>query len=77
MSKEEAGNMFALFKGDKQITKPHSTKAAVLVEAYERGLVTSGLSDFPGQMRGVSTIALDKGHSIREVTQPTQHKEGG
>ena len=34
--------MYALFKNDKQISKAHSTKEAVIVEAYERGRVLYG-----------------------------------
>lgn len=31
--------MYALFRGDQQISKAHSTRVAVAVEAFERGLV--------------------------------------
>ena len=61
--------MWALFKGDNQVTKAHSTKQAAIIEAYERGVITRGIADFPGQMRSNFTIALDADHSIREVNQ--------
>ena len=54
--------MFALFKEGKQITKAHSTRAAV-----ERGLVTRSSADFPGQSGCNIIIALDGFHEIREA----------
>lgn len=59
--------MWALFKGDKQVTKAHSTKNAAIIEAYEKCIITRGIPDFPGQVGGCNTIALDADHSIREV----------
>lgn len=56
--------MFALFDGDKQISKAHSTKEAAVIEAYERKLVVDFSADFPGDKSG---RCLPEGFVIREL----------
>ena len=56
--------MYALFKGEERVSKAHSTKHAVRIEAYAAGLVLFIGADFPGDDTGT---VLAAGHSIREV----------
>ena len=63
MLTNKGSTMYALFKDDKQISKAHTTQAAVIIEAYERKFVTSCSSDFMGEDADV----LDDGIEIREV----------
>jgi len=56
--------MYALFDGDRRISKAHSSKEAVAVEAYERKLVLDYSADFAGDK---ASRSLPNGISIREV----------
>ncbi len=51
--------MYALFKGGKMISKPHSTQDACAIEAFERGLVV--------QMPRLPPAILANGVSIRDL----------
>ncbi|CAH2606412.1 conserved protein of unknown function (plasmid) [Rhodovastum atsumiense] len=53
---------FALFRNGKQVSKAHASRAAALVEAYERGAVIKWGVDLPGDRPGQ---ALDEGYEIR------------
>lgn len=50
--------MFALFKDGRQISKPHSTKAAVMIEAVEKKAV----------IRIGREYELAKGYEVRGIT---------
>jgi hypothetical protein len=52
--------MYALFRGDKQISKAHTTKDAVAVEAFERGIMLAFRN----------RIELADCYEIKEVEQP-------
>lgn len=56
--------MYALFQNEAQITKAHSTKEAVIIEAYELKLVIDFSADFIGDKSGRS---LPEGCEIREI----------
>lgn len=57
-------NQYALFTGKKQISKAHSTKEAVEIEAFEQKLVIDYSADFIGDQSGRH---LADGYSIREL----------
>ena len=48
---------YALFRDNKQISKPHSTKEAAMIEAYEQGVVVV--------LKGHKFLVDD--HYVREV----------
>lgn len=56
--------MYALFEGNKQISKAHASERAAVVEAFERKLVVDGAADFPGDKSGRFLIPP---YEIREV----------
>ena len=56
---------YALFKDSKQISKPHSTQAVVIIEAYERSAIIVNHADFAGQK---TSIGLASGYEIRRAT---------
>jgi hypothetical protein len=70
--RDENGNevpcLYALFLQGRQISKGHTTQAAVAVEAFERGAVQKGRADFPGDPQ--SWTALAPGYEIRLVDEP-------
>ena len=55
---------YALFHNNKQISKSHSTKQAVLIEAYEHKAILHYSADFPGDTSG---IELANGYEIKEI----------
>lgn len=62
--------MWALFKGEEQISKSHSTRWAAMAEAYERGVVAKGsIGDFEGDPDLSNEKFLFGGYSIKE-TEP-------
>lgn len=46
MSDETHTTNFALFKDGKQVSKAHSTRHAVIIEAYEKNIVARTTADF-------------------------------
>ena len=52
---------YALFK---QVSKPHSTREAAMVEAYEKGVVLSFGADMPGDVSGRE---LAEGYRVIEI----------
>jgi hypothetical protein len=56
---------YALFKDGKQISKAHSTKAPVIVEAYERSAIIINHADMQGDE---TTIDLANGYEIKRLT---------
>ena len=59
--------LYALFLDGQQISKAHTTRRAVLVEAFERGAVERRSEDFPGDP--AAHIALSPGYEIRPVAR--------
>jgi hypothetical protein len=55
---------FALVLDGKQVSKAHSTRHAVIIEAYERNIVARTTTDF-GSDNGYDW--LPPGYEIREV----------
>lgn len=60
----EQSRMYALFDGNNQISKAHSTKEAVAIEAFEKKLVIDFGADFIGDKSG---RCLPEGFAIKEV----------
>jgi len=60
---------FALFLDGRQVSKPHTTRDAVAIEAFERGAVERGSQDFPGDPASFKGLALAAGYDIRAVTE--------
>lgn len=58
-------HVYALFKDGKQISKPHATRAVVVIEAYERSAIIVGHADYPGDK---TDICLADGYEIRRVS---------
>ena len=56
---------FALFHNDTQVSKPHSTREAVIVEAFEMGAAYRGSPDFIGENTH-ETVGLFEGYEIKE-----------
>ena len=54
--------LYALFKDGKQISKPHSTQAVVIIEAYERSAIVINHADMPGDK---ASIGLADGYEIK------------
>ena len=44
---------YALFKNGKQVSKAHSTKSVVVIEAYEAGSIVNYHADFIGDSSGM------------------------
>ncbi len=55
---------YALFHDGRQVSKAHSTREAVLVEAHERRAVITESSDF-GDFRRIARLV--RGYEIRET----------
>lgn len=56
---------FALFKGHHQISKAHSTKDVVVIEAFEKGCVI----DYGGNFYGENSRQLIGGIKIKEIKE--------
>lgn len=59
--------MYALFYNGHQVSKSHSTKEAVIVEAAEQRALVKSATDFPGTAPMRQTISLPPGYEIREL----------
>ncbi len=57
--------MHALFKDGRQVSKAHSTRVAVAIEAFEMGLVVTSGVDFPGDV--ATGPGLVDGYEIKEI----------
>lgn len=67
--------LYALFLDGKQISKAHTTRAAAMVEAFERGAVERRSEDFPGDPP--AHTALAPRYEIRHVVGSPQIKTFG
>jgi hypothetical protein len=56
--------LYALFLHGEPVSKPHTTRRAAVVEAFERGAVERGCPDFPEDPESYRLLALAKGYEI-------------
>ena len=55
---------WALFKDGEQISKPHSTRNAAIIEAYEKKVVVTYSADWVGDTSGTELIG---GFTVEEI----------
>ena len=67
MSESITTKQYALFKDEKQISKAHSTRIAVVAEAYSHGAVIRGCKDFGDEPDSVCDKTLSNVYQIKEV----------
>jgi len=58
---------YAIFKDGIQISKTHSTREAVIMEAYSHGVVVQGSKVFGDEPDSVCDKTLSNGYEIRRI----------